>query len=195
MVTLVSTDGWEAVLRDAAIRWSVGGNEINFHGDVSVEKDCGENGKEMFCLQCFGSRAQWERQLDGSEIKIIDDSLFSVRIPLPTDCSDMWEVLTPRKVRGRTTRAVSHRVHFPTNEGGLEYIQVTVQVFGKDTTPSEYFDAALTFAKLETYAETVGNGGSWYVNHPQYCECKLCVRQALRSNHGDEGHGDGAGNN
>lgn len=178
-MALVSSDGWEAILRDAAIRWSVSGTESIFQGDVSVEKiEKKTTDGALFGLRCFGHRVCYDK----ADAKKIDDNLFSIFIPLPSDCAAMWTVLSPRKVRGRTTRAVWHRIHFPKNQSGLDYIQVTVQVFEKDTTPSNYFDAALTHAKLETYAEAIGKGNKEFMKHEKHCECKLCIRQALRSN-------------
>lgn len=178
-MALVSNDGWAALLRDAAIRWSVCGTETNYHGDISVEKATNKGG--LFSIRCFGSRVDWEGQADGSELKVVDDNLFDICIGLPTDSKEMRKVMQ-RKVRGRNTKAVCHRIHFPPNEGGLDYIQVTVQVFGADTKPSDYFDAALNYAKLETFADTVEKGKALYKKHEEHCECRLCIRQALRSN-------------
>lgn len=177
-MALVSTDGWEAILRDASIRWTIHGNESTFLGDASIETQ--ENEGVLFGIRCFGQRVEWKHQADGDDDKIVGDNLFSLWIPFPTTCNALWNVFKPLKVRGKTTRAVCHRIHFPPSQSGLESIQVTVQVFDRDTTPSDYFDAALHFANLETYAESVGKG-AWYKRHKKFCECKLCIRQALAS--------------
>lgn len=175
-MTLVSANGWEAILQDTTICWSVDSNESLFQGDISVKKTKGKGG-DLFGLRCFGQRVRWELE-DGSDEKIVDDNLLSLWIPLPTTCAAPWVVLS-RKVRGRTSRAVCHRINFPPNEGSIESTKVMVEVFDRDTTPSDYSDAALMFASLETHAETVGKGPE-FQEHQKYCECKLCVRQAFR---------------
>lgn len=180
--TLVSSDGREALLRDASIRWGVWGQESCFQGDVSIVCGGGDGGEAgLFVLRCFGQRVRWVDQADGSQQKEVDDNLVSVGIGLPTDCAEMWKVFPSKKFKGRTTRAVCHLIHFPSNKAGLQHIQITVEVYDRDTTPSDLFQAALTFAKLETYAETLGQGNPKFRKHPLYCECRLCERQALRN--------------
>lgn len=185
MTSLTTNRGEEAILRSASLRWQQDGNGFNYQGDVSIEVDPNRpvSSNNPFTIRLHGQKVLWVLQPDGNEAKQMHPNIVSLALPLPTDCKEAWHVHTPRKFRGRKTRVVSLKVVFPQNSQGLHELQITVEVFNKDTTAAYRFHTALMYCKLETFADTMGatDPSGWYRKHRHMCTCKLCIRQALRS--------------
>lgn len=77
-------------------------------------------------------------------------------IQLPAEIQEgFWNSSLAKKVSTDTGRkAHVHKLEFPTNSVGIDYVQITKEVFNNETTEQDLFAEALNFVRIEHCALT-----------------------------------------